>query len=433
MSIAIQRDFQDQSPTLDAGPSVCKLQQFRLEVLSGPDAGKTVVSSGACVTVGSDEGADLRLTDENVAAFHFEIIASASGIDILDLVQQNSTLVNELEVSKAHLRRPALIQVGDTTIRFETTSASLHVRRATEFEFADLIGNSVAMRELFCDLQRAADCETPVMLSGETGTGKASVARAIHRRSARRSGTFHIIDCTASHRDIERGLISGFENCAGGTLYLEQVGEMPSDLQSRLLRVFKNGGPGAVADLRIMASSSVDLRQSINEGRFDSRLYKHLAGQRVSVPPMRARLADLPRLVTSLLDELGATNDPLAEQLRSREAIERMQRYSWPGNVRELREHLKRCIRHKSVFAAGEAAANVNQVTGSVNVNVAPAIDIARPIKAGREEWIKHFERMYLADILEEQGGNVTRAARAAGVDRGHFYRLMMRCGLRNS
>jgi DNA-binding NtrC family response regulator len=398
--------------------------------MSGPDAGKTIVSSGACVSIGSDAGADLRLSDENIAPFHCEVISSATGIDIIDLVQRNSTLVNDLEVSKAHLRRPALIRVGGTTIRFEKISASLHVRRATEFEFADLIGNSISMRELFCDLQRAASSEVPVMLQGETGTGKASVARAIHRQSARRSGSFHVVDCTASHRDIERGLIAAFENAAGGTLYLEQVGEMPADLQSRLLRVFKNGGPGAVADLRVMASSSVDLRKSINEGRFDSRLYQHLSGQRVSIPPMRERLADLPRLVSTLLDELGAADDSLAEQLRSREAIERMQRYSWPGNVRELREHLKRCIHHKNVFAAGEAAANVNQSTPAPRF--APEVDIARPIKAGREEWIKHFERMYLSDILEEQGGNVTRAAKAAGVDRGHFYRLMMRCGLRS-
>lgn len=431
MSTAVQRDFEDQSPTLNAGPSVCKLQQFRLEVLSGADTGKTFVSSGACVSIGSDAGADLRLSDSNVAPFHCEIIASTQGIDILDLVNRNSTLVNDLEVSKAHLRRPATIRVGDTTIRFEKISVSLHVRRASEFEFADLIGSSIAMRELFCDLQRAADSEVPIMMRGETGTGKAAVARAIHRMSARRSGSFHIVDCTATHRDIERGLISAFENAAGGTLYLEQVGEMPADLQSRLLRVFKNGGPGAVADLRIMASSSVDLRQSINENRFDSQLYGHLCGQRVSIPPMRKRLADLPRLVSSLLDELGASSNPIAEQLRGREAIERMQRYSWPGNVRELREHLKRCIQHKNVLAAGEAAANVNQSPESTRF--APEVDIARPIKAGREEWIKHFERMYLADILEDQGGNVTRAAKAAGVDRGHFYRLMMRCGLRSS
>jgi DNA-binding NtrC family response regulator len=429
MSTAVQRDFEAQSPTLNAGPEICTLQQYRLEVIEGPDAGKVLVSSGARLSIGNDPGAELQLSDSQVAPFHCEIVATAEGIDIRE-IGSNSTQINDVEVSKARLRGPVTITVGESQIRFEPTSANLYVRRSANQSFADLIGSSVAMRELFCDLERVSCSETPVLLLGETGTGKAAVARAIHRQSPRRAGSFHIVDCTAPHREIERGLISAFENAAGGTLYLEQVGEMPADLQSRLLRVFKNGGPGAVADLRIMSSSSVDLRQAINQGSFDSRLFRHLSGEKVSVPPMRERLADLPRLVNSLLDELGASTDPLAEQLRSREVLERLQRYRWPGNVRELREHLKRCVQQKNVFAAGEAAANVNQ---GVPAEVSPDVDISRPIKAGREEWIKHFERMYLSDILEAQGGNVTRAAKAAGVDRGHFYRLMMRCGLRSS
>lgn len=431
MSIVAHRDFEAQSPTLDAGPSVCKLQQFRLEVIDGPDAGMVLVSSGTRLSIGCDRGADLRLSDAMVAPFHCEIVATASGIDIVDLVQRNSTRVNDVEVSKAHLCRPVTISLGETKIRFERTSANLHKRRSAELSFADLVGYSVAMRELFCDLERVAASKVPVLVQGEPGTGKAAVARAIHRQSQRRAGAFHTVDCTAPHRDIERGLISAFEDAAGGTLYLEQVGEMPADLQSRLLRVFKNGGPGAVADLRIMSSSSVDLRKSVNQGSFDSRLYGHLSGEQVGVPPMRQRLADLPRLVASLLDELGASSNPLAEQLSSRDNIERMQRSSWPGNVRELREHLNRCIQQKDVLAAGEAAANLNQ--SAEPQRLSPKVDISRPIKTGREEWIKHFERMYLADILEAQGGNVTRAAKAAGVDRGHFYRLMLRCGLRSS
>lgn len=431
MSIAVQRDFEVQSPTLDAGPDICRLQQFRLEVVDGLDTGMLLVSSGAQLSIGSDQGADLRLSDPSVAPFHCEIVVTANGIDIIDLIQRNSTLVNDVEVSKAHLCRPVTISVGDTKIRFERTSASLHMRRSSQLSFADLVGSSVAMRELFCDLERVACSEVSVLVHGEAGTGKAAVARAIHRQSPRRTGPFHNVDCTASHRDIERGLISAFENAAGGTLYLEQVGEMPAGLQSRLLRVFKNGGPGAVADLRIMSSSSVDLRKAVNGGSFDSRLYAHLRGEQVSVPPMRQRLADLPRLVTALLGELGAESDPLVEQLRSRAVLERMQRYGWPGNVRELREHLHRCIQQRHVLAVGEAAANVNQSTEPARS--APKVDISRPIKAGREEWIRHFERMYLSEILEAQGGNVTRAAKAAGVDRGHFYRLMMRCGLRSA
>jgi DNA-binding NtrC family response regulator len=321
--------------------------------------------------------------------------------------------------------------VGDTKIRFEPMSSSMHVRRSSDVRFAHLVGNSEPMRDLFIELQRAAESEMPVLLSGEAGTGKESVARAIHRQSARRAGAFHVVDCTGTHQQVERGLISAFETAAGGTLYLAQVSEMSMDLQSRLLRVFRNGGPGAVADLRIISSSTVDLRVAVNKGHFDSRLYGSLCAMSASVPPLRQRVSDLPPLVKALLEELGAHDEPVVEQICTAECFERMARYGWPGNVRELREHLRRSVQHGGVVPVGQAVANVNAHQRQ-RLAPSPSIDISRPIKAGREEWIKHFERLYLADVLESQGGNVTRAAKAAGVDRGHFYRLMMRCGLRS-
>jgi len=433
MSFAIHRDFQSDSPTLNAGPDYCTYQQFRLEVVEGPDTGKTLVSSDIAASIGCDPSADLVLTDPAVSAFHCEIVANVDRIDIVALDRKSSTMVNDLDVEKAHLRRVATIAVGATKIRFEPMSSSLHVRRSSEVRFAHVIGNSAPMRDLFIELERAANSDTPVLLVGEAGSGKESVARAIHRQSSRRSGPFHIVDCTGTHQEVERGLIAAFESAAGGTLYLSQVSEMPGDLQSRLLRVFRNGGPGAVADLRIVSSSTVDIRSSVNEGRFDSRLYGCLRALSAAVPALRHRVADLPPLVKALVEELGAESEPVVEQICSSEFFGRMARYGWPGNVREMREYIRRCIEQGAVQPVGQSAANVNaQETRPGTSSLAPSVDIAKPIKAGREEWIKHFERLYLADILDAQGGNVTRAAKAAGVDRGHFYRLMMRCGLRN-
>lgn len=431
MSLAVHRDFQSDSPTLNSGPDFCTYSQFRLEVIEGPDAGTVLVSSDLSVSIGCDPSADLVLTDPSVAPFQCEIVAKTDRIDIVDLVHRHSTMVNEVEVEKAHLRRPATISVGDTKIRFEPMSSSLHVRRSSDVRFAHLVGNSSPMRDLFVELERASGCEAPLLLTGASGCGKESVARAVHRQSARRAGAFHVVDCTRTHEQVERGLISAFETAAGGTLYLAQVSEMSKDLQSRLLRVFRNGGPGAVADLRIVSSSSVDMRIAVNEGRFDSRLYRHLCGLEASVPALRHRIADLPPLVKALIEELGAESEPVVAELCTSETFDRMGRYSWPGNVRELREHIRRCIEQGSVAPVGQGPANVNAFEEQRSA-AAPQVDIARPIKAGREEWIKHFERMYLKDILDAQGGNVTRAAKAAGVDRGHFYRLMMRCGLRN-
>ncbi len=287
------------------------------------------------------------------------------------------------------------------------------------------------MRDLFVELERASGGEMPVLLSGESGAGKECVARAIHARGARSSGPFHVVECTDSHDQVERGLISAFESAAGGTLFLSHVGEMSADLQSRLLRVFRNGGPGAVADLRIISSSTADLRSAVNDERFDSRLYGHLRGLDLRMPSLRERHSDFSPLLGMLIEEFGALDTPTAAGLCTAESVERLRRYSWPGNVRELREHVGRCLAQGVVLPVGQGTSNVSEYVVE-RQSGSPAVDISRPIKAGREEWIKHFERLYLADILESQGGNVTRAAKAAGVDRGHFYRLMMRCGLRN-
>ena len=431
MTLAVHRDFQSDSPTLNAGPDYCTYPQFRLEVIEGPDTGTVLVSTDLSVSIGCDPSADLALSDTTVAAFQCEIVAKTDRIDIVDLLHQHSTMVNEVEVAKAHLRRPATISMGATKIRFEPMSSSLHVRRSRDMRFSHLVGNSEPMRDLFIELERAAASEVPLLLTGEAGAGKESVALAVHRQSLRSSGPFHVVECTDTHEQVERGLIRAFESAAGGTLYLAHVGEMSSDLQSRLLRVFRNGGPGAVADLRIIASSTTDIRAAVNEGAFDSRLYRHLCGHALTVPALRNRTADLPPLVKAIIAELGAEAEPVVAELCAPESLERFGRHGWPGNCRELREHLHRCILEGVTHPVGCSTANVNAYADQ-RPSSSPSVDISRPIKAGREEWIKHFERLYLADILESQGGNVTRAAKAAGVDRGHFYRLMMRCGLKN-
>ncbi|MCP4447339.1 MAG: hypothetical protein GY811_18625 [Myxococcales bacterium] len=431
MTLAVPREFHSDDPTLDAGPDYCSYPQFRLEVVEGHDKGKVLVSTDISASIGGDAFADLTLSDPTVAKFQCEMISRTDRIDIVSLAPDHATSVNEVEVQRAHLRRPATIQVGESKIYFEPMSSSLHVRRSREVSFAHLVGNSGVMRDLFVDLARVASAETPLLLLGGAGSGKESVARAVHRQSSRRAGPFHIVDCTGTHQQVERSLIDAFETAAGGTLYLAQISEMSHELQSRLLRVFLNGGPGAVADLRIVSSSSTDVRKAVNEGAVDSRLHGYLSSAIAHVPPLRQRAADLPPLVKALLIELGVDLESLADGLCTPDFFARLARYSWPGNVRELREHLRHCIQQGKADPVGQSAANANAFQEGRPAPT-PSIDISRPVKAGREEWTKYFERLYLADILEAQGGNVTRAAKAAGVDRGHFYRLMMRCGLRN-
>ncbi len=430
MNLATEREFAEESPTLRSGPEHRSISQFRLEVIEGPSAGKVIVSNDLRVVIGSDPGADLQLEDDKVLPYQCELIATSEHVEIVDLARNNSTMVNDIAVKRAQLYQRTTIRVGASVLQFTPVSVALFVRRSRDTSFAGLVGNSPAMRDLFVVLASAAQQDMPLLLQGETGTGKETAARAIHQMSTRSAGVFHSIDCKAPHDEIEAALIAAFESTAGGTLYLSEIGQLPKALQARLLRVFKIGGPGAVADLRIISSTSVDLRFAVNDMLFSERLYVHLSGLLASLPAMRDRYADLPRLIDNILDRTQSAQEPIAVHMRTREFQSQLMRYGWPGNVRELQEYLRRCVSSGTILPLDVTGARLSLVDEEP-VSPLPPIDISKPIKAGREEWIKHFERLYLAEVLQSQGGNVTRAAKAASVDRGHFYRLMMRCGLR--
>lgn len=318
MNLASEREFSQESPTLRSGPEHRSITQFRLEVVEGPDKGKVAVSSDIRMVIGSDPGADLELSDPKVLAYQCELIATSQHVEIVDLARDNSTMVNDLAIRRAQLYRPTTISVGDSIIRYTPVSVALFVRRSRDTSFGGLVGNSPAMRDLFVVLRSAADGQAPLLLQGEVGTGKETAARAIHQMSSRSEGTFHAIDCKAPHKEIEAGLIAAFESTEGGTLYLSEVGQLPKELQARLLRVFSIGGPGVVAGLRILSSTTVDIRHAVNDLLFDERLYVHLSGLRASLPAMRDRYADLPRLIDNLLERMKSSQEPIAIHMCSR-------------------------------------------------------------------------------------------------------------------
>jgi DNA-binding NtrC family response regulator len=267
-------------------------------------------------------------------------------------------------------------------------------------------------------------------------------AESIHQESTRAAGPFVVIDCSAIPRELleselfghERGSFTGatqrrtgaFEEAHGGTVFLDEIGELPLQLQPKLLRVLearevRRVGATSVTpiDVRVIAATNRDLRGEVNGARFRSDLYFRLAVLKVALPPLRSRPDDLPALVDHFLVQLGAARHT-AEALRAPEFQARLAAAAWPGNVRELRNYLERCLVFEEPPPIGEGA----DAPGSI-------ADLA--YEEARRRAVAEFERAYVEALLAKHGGKVALAARAAGIDRVYLYRLMRRHGVRSS
>jgi two-component system response regulator GlrR len=426
------------------------VRRFTVRVVSGPDAGLVASSRGERVVIGSHRSADLRLADRAVSRFHCELTMDEGRVLLRDLESRNGTRVDGVEVRVAPLRPGALLTLGDDSVRYEPGDDHVRIPLSDRAHFGAAVGQSARMRSVFATLEQVAASDATVLLWGETGTGKDVLAEAIHDASPRARAPFVVVDCGALPPALleselfghEKGAFTGadrrragaFEAAAGGTLFLDEIGELALELQPKLLGALERreiqrvGGTQRLpVDVRIVAATSRQLRQEVNARRFRSDLYYRLAVVQVALPALRERREDLPLLAAKLCEHLAggaAAGQAAWQRLGTPAFLATLARHEWPGNVRELRNYLERCLAHvegetPAPGGSGEAAA------------ATPAVDISLPIRDGRERAVAWFERRYLEELLRATGGNVTAAARSAGVNRMQLYRLLWRAGLR--
>ena len=423
----------------EAGGHRIETKQIRANVVSGPDAGLAVVLAGPRATVGANRDCDLTLQDPTVSGAHLVLRVTERGVRITDSGSRNGTRVDGLQVLDAYARADSSITIGETTMRLRLLADSIAVPVSNHRRFGAVIGESVAMRQLFGVLERVAPTDATVLIEGETGTGKDIVAESIHDQSPRAEGPFIVFDCSAASENLIESALFGhvegaftgaqrdrqgaFEAAHGGTLFLDEIGELPRHLQPKLLRALESrkiipvgsNTPMAV-DVRILAATNRVLANEIEHGRFRQDLYFRLAVVRVVNPALRERPDDIPMLVDHFVRQI----DPGTSTVIRSDTIEMWQAMAWPGNVRELRNAVARTLTGVDMHHGAVPPASPSSRT----------VDLGVPLKEARDRVSDAFELAYLKRALEQAGGNVSRAAEIAGVNRKFIYRTFQRLGL---
>jgi DNA-binding NtrC family response regulator len=431
------------SDILDGGTGRVRCQ---LVVVDGPDRGRACRLGETEVLVGTHRGVDLVLSDDRVSGKHVAIRADGSRFVIRDLGSTNGTWFEGSRVAVVTVPAGTTLLVGRSALRVEPEAQALDLPPSQARRFGELVGESLAMREVFAVLERVAATDATVLVEGETGTGKELVARAVHDASPRRKGPFVAVDCGALPESLleselfghVRGAFTGAAHARtgmlvradGGTLFLDELGRITPTLQARLLRVLEErvvrplGGDSERAiDVRIIAASRDDLDAEVATGRFRADLMYRLAVVRVALPPLRTRREDIPLLVRELLRRRGLVDEPA-----SGPGLERLTAHGWPGNVRELRNVLDRAL------ALTPGAQRFTDLAIRLGPGVVAGEGLAvrtdLPYADAKAMVLHDLERRYLADVIAREGGNLSAASRASGIDRKHLRSLARKHGL---
>ena len=415
---------------------------FELTVTSGPDQGQSFrVEAGSRTLLGQGPVCELRVTDAAVSRRHLSLDVDELGLHLVDLGSKNGTWVNGVRVLDAVLVGGETVTLGGTVLRVARHEDGVEPELPLEVGFGEMVGVSTEMRRLYPLFTRLAESDIPVVIEGETGTGKEVLAEALHERGPRRDGPFVVFDCTSVPANLieselfghERGAFTGatkqrsglFVQADGGTLLIDEIGDFPLDLQPKLLRAIDRGEVRPVgknanvrADVRIIAATRRDLDNEVATRRFRDDLFHRLAVGRVELPPLRRRKGDVQALALHFAAQHGAAGKTLPVDL-----MMAWQDYAWPGNVRELRNAVRRYL------VLGEPAPKAAPTAPNGDI-VESVIARNLPLSEARDQVVHAFERRYIQALLHAHDSNVTHAARAAGIARRHLQYLKARAGL---
>jgi len=409
------------------------------------------------------EDVDLVLTDKRLPGMDGVALVRQIKADHADLAVVVMTAYGTIESAVEAMRLGA----EDYLVKpFEAAEMLLVIRRAIEFQalksanrrsirrnqerftFRNVVAKSAVMQSLFETLRSVADLDTTVLIHGETGVGKELLARSVHFSGARRDRPFVAVNCAAIPAELfeselfgsRRGAFTGasehrrghFQMAHGGTLLLDEIGEMPLHLQSKLLRAIEEKKVTSVGadrpvdiDVRFIATTNKDLQTEVEHGAFRRDLFYRLSVMPVRVPALRERPEDIPLLVRHFLEEAGRRLKRAVGGIVP-ESLQALVRYPWPGNVRELENVIERAV----IVSREEILSGLERFLGGPAGAHAP-VDLSLPFRDAKARIVEEFERAYVAGLLDAHGGKLTAAAKHADMDPKNFSDKMVRYGLR--
>jgi len=437
----------------------------RCKLVVNRDDGSTIewLFDQPSITIGASDDNDLVIgEDETVSRQHCVLYPrEQSQYLVADNDSTNGTWINDVRIRTGFLKPGCTLTVGRTKMRFHSIQEKVAITPSHETKFGHIVGGSQRMREIFAMLKKIAPTDATIVIEGETGTGKEVVARTIHEHSRRANGALNVFDCSAVPAALieselfghEKGAFTGaiaarpgvFESADGGTVFLDELGELELDLQPKLLRALEQRtirrvGSNKVVpiDVRLIAATNRNLQEEVKEKRFREDLFYRLSVVRFVLPPLRERLDDLPLLVQHFLN-VGSFNQDENGRPRVRSisdaAIEAMKQYAWPGNVRELHNVVERAC----AYAAAEYI-QIDDLPDHLSgrrlvrrrpkpevTTVAQRLDaeLAPTFKEAKSKYLSDFEKQYVETLLTRNSWNISHAAREASIDRKYLRKLM--------
>jgi DNA-binding NtrC family response regulator len=414
------------------------VRKLRVTVEAGADKGTSVTPDDGAFAIGTSNDCALVLRDAAVSRYHVELLRTPAGVLVTDLGSRNGTWAGGIRIERATVPAGTRIVVGDTTIAVEDAGSSVAPPPTEAPRVADLVGESDAIREVARLVHKLARVDSSVLSQGETGSGKEVVARALHEASPRRAAELVVVDCGSLPATLissilfghEKGSFTGadqrrlgaFERAHGGTVLLDEIGELPLEVQPTLLGVLERraftrvGGAQSIeVDVRVLAATHRDLRAEVNAGRFRADLYYRLAVAKIAIPPLRERPEDIAPLAAHFVEKLTGVAElgPLAS------ALDALRAHPWSGNVRELRNVVEAALVMGELDLGGERAPLAM-----------PVGDVA-PYRDARAAALARFESEYLRALVDKTAGNASEAARLAKMDRPYLLTLLRKHGLR--
>lgn len=402
---------------------------YVLRVTAGPDTGKSLVldwNANPRVLIGKSAVCTLQLTDPRVSRRHIALSPRGHAVVVTDLQSTNGTAIGGVRVIEAIVAGGETIELGGTMLKV-ARGGHLPEGPRPRTRFGRVVGASQEMQRLFVLSEKLSASTLPVLVEGETGTGKALLAEAIHDASPRATLPFVIFDCGAHGGDEQLAALFGrqgpgaIEQAHGGTLVLDEVGELSDAAQTRLVSALERGQvqrttgePPRAVDVRVITTSRRSLDTAVEEGTFREALLFRLTGARLEVPPLRARHGDVDRLARHFWTLFDGPGDPPKSFLIG------LQRHEWAGNVRELEHAVAQRLALGDEFEMRAPSSAKSADVDSIDRIL--SMDLAMP--HARQVVLDEFEERYVNRAVAAHGGNLSRAAAASGVTRRYFHKL---------